>query len=468
MFRVIKDTTGKGAIDTAIAFDNTASSGALTNLTSVSFNYTCNGNLLVVCVSCLNLLGEHSATYGGVPLTLWTEQENSSVNSHVFYLVNPPTGVNNLTVTASVTHNWIANVVSYSGVDQYHPFEGTANNFGTGGNTVNNPVTTAHVGDWVLNTIATQRATISAGQTSRQNIGSAAGSGGVEDTNGPVAIGTTTMSYSGVTGSNLWAMSAVALQPTGVTIPISVSDSSATSENLGQAESALKISTNDSTTTSENLSELNRFYINVNDAEVVTDIPLYNPDLVYVLESVPSPIINYHIGVSEDTTTSDVVTPGPVPNPPVNDTVSTSEVILLAFGGDIFVISEPHVAESLSMSPVPNPSAFDDVAVTESFPVNITRLFLSVLENVTTSESESSQQVYTLHAFDLPHVVDFPGFYPDDTTVTEYTQPTILSPFNQIVGESVPVFENSIVRLMTRPFANPNQQLVIKIATKNF
>src|SRR5207237_3115836 len=99
---------------------------------------------------------------------------------------------------------------SYTGVHQASPTEeftgATATNVGAADATVT--MTTVANNDWVHAAIATNDTSVTANQTSRNNVTGTLGSGANEDTGPKTPPGAQTMSYTNVGALAVWAIAA--------------------------------------------------------------------------------------------------------------------------------------------------------------------------------------------------------------------------------------------------------------------
>lgn len=129
----------------AVAFDAVgpdATGADVNSSATLSWNHTCSGSnrLLVVSVSMGNSPDTSittSVTYNGVSMTSLTApvHGNSGTAGYVqlFYLVAPATGTNTVAVTVSTSVDAITGgSVSFTGVNQSTPLNGTTTNTGTG------------------------------------------------------------------------------------------------------------------------------------------------------------------------------------------------------------------------------------------------------------------------------------------------------------------------------------------------
>ena len=152
-------------------------------------------------------------TYGGIPLTLVGEDLNIiTARMHIYKLVNPPSGTNNVVVTLNADPNAgiVVGVVTFSGVDQTTPLGTFASNDGTS-NTASISVNST-IGEYVFD-VATYRntsMTAASGQTPRYDISS------TNEIYGGASIkpgaSTVTMTWNG-SASQQWAIGAIPVKP---------------------------------------------------------------------------------------------------------------------------------------------------------------------------------------------------------------------------------------------------------------
>lgn len=105
-----------------IAFDS--SSGLVSNSgTTHTFSHACSGNdrLLVVYAMVSASRTISSVTYNGVSMTFKQKSSTSSQEVHVYYLIAPATGTNDVVVTIDSSSYCYPVAVSYTGVDQVTP-----------------------------------------------------------------------------------------------------------------------------------------------------------------------------------------------------------------------------------------------------------------------------------------------------------------------------------------------------------
>lgn len=216
------------AVATGIAFDAAANSGdqAAASSYSGSASWSGSNRFLAVDVSMLGAgVTVTAMTYGGAPCTKIGAQATvtsfGSVESWGIKQADvgaPPAGSNTLAVTLSGSLEFSVEWVSYTGVEQIGPTEAfnsaQATNIGAADATVN--ITTVTDNDWVHAAVVASDTSITAGNTTRNNISGTLGSGGNEDNNAPkTPAGVVTMSYTGVGAAVTWAIAGYGIRPTG-------------------------------------------------------------------------------------------------------------------------------------------------------------------------------------------------------------------------------------------------------------
>jgi hypothetical protein len=170
----------------------------------------------------------NSITYAGQNLTLRRRSAYSGGGCpnrvEVWYLLNPPTGANNVVVTLSEAFPLRANAITLSGVDQSTPFStdteanGTAaaGPYGTSVTIASNP------GELVVDFTGTNNynntnptMTVGAGQTSLQETEGGAGTifCSIGSSSEPGAISNTMTWTATATGQGRWVAIALALRP---------------------------------------------------------------------------------------------------------------------------------------------------------------------------------------------------------------------------------------------------------------
>lgn len=225
---------GPKAIYSGIQFDAASNGGYTAAASSDTWSHTCTGSnrYLVVGVAMFSLAQTvTSITYNGVALTLIGARSSitGACRIELWGLIAPATGANDIVATLSGAIAFAGCASSFTGVHQTSPTEAfssaQATNVGAADATVD--VTTVADGDWTVDIVATDDATISvgSGQTSRNNVTGAAGSGAMSTEGRKSPAGSVTMSWTDVAALATWSIGSVALRPVsaaslGVTIPV--------------------------------------------------------------------------------------------------------------------------------------------------------------------------------------------------------------------------------------------------------
>lgn len=189
----------------AIALDNSGQGTA----GSSTMSYTNNGNGLFVCVNGAGSVVVPTVTYGGVSMTnIASYPGSNNVQLNIYFLFNPATGSNTISVTHSYTGLRIY-AISYTGVSAFQP-DSSAIATGTTGETVNTTVVASNC--WLLGfggqLETSGSSTVSSNKTSRQN-GTFNGLGVSDDSatelcdsNGTVSTGSQGIVFSTATGND--------------------------------------------------------------------------------------------------------------------------------------------------------------------------------------------------------------------------------------------------------------------------
>lgn len=213
-------------LNSGIVFDAASNSGYKSAAAEpdgiYSWSHTTAGanRYLVVGISMLSVAGSSvtGITYAGVSLTKigHVASVTGAVRAELWGLIAPALGTNTIEVTLSAALDSLGTAVSLIGVHQTQPTEGfnsaTATNVGAADATVD--ITTLTDNDWVIDQVATDDTaiTVGAGQTQRNNVSGALGSG-ADSTEGPkTPAGSVTMSWSSVAGLATWSIVGVGIR----------------------------------------------------------------------------------------------------------------------------------------------------------------------------------------------------------------------------------------------------------------
>lgn len=207
-----------------ILFDAASNSGYQTAQSTYSWSHTCTGSnrYLAVGIAMLSVGGASvtGITYNGVAMSLVDARASvtGAIRAELWGLVAPASGTNTIAVTLTAPLDSIGEAVSFTGVNQTFATEGAADasatNVGAADATVN--VTTVADNDWTVDIVATSDTaiTVGAGQTSRNNVSGALGSGGMSTEGPKTPAGSVTMSWTDVDALKTWSIVSVALRPT--------------------------------------------------------------------------------------------------------------------------------------------------------------------------------------------------------------------------------------------------------------
>lgn len=204
----------------AIAVDNKTSSETTAAGTSLTFSHTCTGSDLILFVIAATSNtnsspnGITSATYNGVAMTKsagnWGPSNGSAA---VFYLINPATGAHNVVVNRSGfgTQTFGATAISYTGVAQASPIDGSVDSRTGVSSGDSGSVTTTQTADWGIMYVIDRTSGSPSASTNSTDVGQVStnlngtrifDSRGVT---GGFPTGTANMSFT-LTGSHTWAL----------------------------------------------------------------------------------------------------------------------------------------------------------------------------------------------------------------------------------------------------------------------
>ena len=190
----------------AVTFD-TSSMGTCGNVaTDVTFSHTCAANATMLIVGCGERGIPSGVTYGGVAMTSATGAfgNGGSNNGDIYYLLNPPTGANNVVVSHS-SGQITAIAMSFIGAGGI-----SAATTATGSSTTPSitlaSAATSIVVDWVNHNQGSILTATGSNQTRQQHNEQANAVAGSTTT----GVASTTVSYSCV-GSNAWSIGALSV-----------------------------------------------------------------------------------------------------------------------------------------------------------------------------------------------------------------------------------------------------------------
>ena len=200
----------------AIAIDSVTNGGAAGPVSSLTFSHTVTSDsfnrIIVVGATVERGLTVSSITYGGQGLTLvisQTQPSNTDAVSYLYYLVDPPTGTNDVVVSVSGGTGFIgAGSISFTEAHQTDPIDGTS---GAGArllstSSISTTHTTSYDNSYVVNNIGIFLSTggivsvaVMSGETSRWGGAAGDGNGKTVYSNGAteqaVTAGNTTTGY---------------------------------------------------------------------------------------------------------------------------------------------------------------------------------------------------------------------------------------------------------------------------------
>lgn len=187
----------------AIQFDSSTAPAYSGAATTVTFSHTCSGTdriLFVHGTGNQSPTSTLSATYNGVSMTEVNRSLDSvgtGVPTYLWYMINPPTGANNVVVTSS-SNGVVGSAVSYTGVNQTTPIpESNATPLNTSTTSMTKSLTTTVNNSWLVMTFRTgSGSTLTAGagtsvRTQPEIV--AFGAGSFIDSNSALATGSNTL-----------------------------------------------------------------------------------------------------------------------------------------------------------------------------------------------------------------------------------------------------------------------------------
>lgn len=207
-----------------IQFDAVANSGYQAAASTYTFNRTCSGNNRFLAVDVALLSAGQTVTsviddFGGGAVAMTLIGARSTVTSfgriETWGLANPAVGTKSIQVNLSGSIASAGLAVSYTGVQQTSPYESFDSNQATNVGAADAAVSIVPVADncWVHAAVATDDTAITAGQTSRNNVTGAGGSGADEDTGPITPAASTAMNYANVGALATWAIAGYAIRP---------------------------------------------------------------------------------------------------------------------------------------------------------------------------------------------------------------------------------------------------------------
>ena len=375
--------------------DVAGNSGDQAAASSYSGSASWNGTNRALCID-VSMLGAGvivtAMTYGGATCTFVGAQSTVTSFGRVesWRILSgdagaPAVGANTLAVTLSGSLEFAVEWVSYTGVHQTSPTEGFASAQATNAGVATDAsvtITTVANNDWVHAAVVANDTSITAGNTSRNNIAGTLGSGGNEDNGAPkTPAGSVTMSYTGMGLTTTWAIAGYALRD--------VSASTLTTN--------LTVNVFDSTTVAETTTPQEVNTLSVFDSTTVAETT------TSTLVKTASVIDN--AAIAESTTPL-------IPSGQANvfDSITVSEnVTVLEKNLVASVIDNATVSESTTLQSVTTISLVDNNTVAEGLTIIETNLVASVFDSITITENTQPQIVNPISVVDNITVTDIVG-----------------------------------------------------------
>jgi hypothetical protein len=222
----------------AIAF-NAATSASNSASATLTFAHTVSGSNTMLLVGFIankaTVPAVSSVTYNGVAMTATSASPltvSATVKNHLYYLVNPTTGANNVVITfASAPDGIAANALSYTGAKQTGQPDSQMSTASTGA-TATLTTTTVANGSWLVGVFrndSTGNGTAGGSTTQRSSIGgqcSMDDSGGLKAPAGSYSISETF-------GSAAYGALGISISPDTVSIPSTTGSGIATGASAG-------------------------------------------------------------------------------------------------------------------------------------------------------------------------------------------------------------------------------------------
>lgn len=200
----------------SITFDNLSTFSGVCSTCTFPHTVAGTAKILVVGISLRDTTTINSVTYAGQSLTsIRFDETTTKARTELWYLIDPPSGTDNIVITPNKNEKVVAGGVSFNGVHQTNPI-GTHNGANDSSATTNPSVELTTTVDDVLivDVVSTTFGPMTPGasQTERWDLirNPLRGSGSTKQTS---SAGSYTMSWTNDGGLNEWAMSAVALRP---------------------------------------------------------------------------------------------------------------------------------------------------------------------------------------------------------------------------------------------------------------
>lgn len=208
-----------------ITFDAASNSGYQAASSSYTFSRTVTGANTFLGVDVALLSAGQTVTsiiddFGGANVAMSLIGAQTTVTSfgriENWGLANPAAGTKTIQVNLSGSISSTALATSYTGVHQGSPTEAFNSAQATNVGAADASVAVTSIADncWIHAAVATGDSSITANQTSRNNVTGVGGSGASEDNNGPkTPAGAVTMSFTGIGAAMTWAIGGYAIRP---------------------------------------------------------------------------------------------------------------------------------------------------------------------------------------------------------------------------------------------------------------
>jgi hypothetical protein len=199
--------------DGAIAYDAQAGMNGDSSASSFTYSHTVgtgSDRFLVVGIR-TSFTGDliTGVTYGGTAMTFQVKETTTTwFYTYIYTLVNPASGANNVVVSLSSSQGGVyPRSVSYTGVHQTSPVEGTNNGWTTSTNTLNTSITTATDNCWGFLMAANSSGNYAAGTGTNLRTTAPLYLSNVAADGGPkTPAGTLTLQLTSGTANHTWCM----------------------------------------------------------------------------------------------------------------------------------------------------------------------------------------------------------------------------------------------------------------------
>lgn len=204
----------------AIALDATSGVTYVGTGTGGSLSHTCSGSDRILFAGVVGQITTDTLTaitYNSVAMTLIDKILCPSDRYiYLYYLIAPDTGAHNIAVSFSGSTDIAIGGVSYTGVDQTTPIDGTAKATTTAATSITSTVTTTVNNDWIVSLFRNDGSAMSAG-TSTTSRGITTGAGQFArnmDSNADRSSGSNSLQATSGANAN-WAYVSAGFKPVG-------------------------------------------------------------------------------------------------------------------------------------------------------------------------------------------------------------------------------------------------------------